>query len=167
MRILKQISVLVVLCAITISCGVYSFTGANTNAKSVQINFFPNNAPLVEPTLSQEFTLALQDLFLSQTNLSLVKTGGELVIDGEITGYRITPMSATANQTAAQNRLTITVNVRFYNTLDENDDFERNFSFFYDYPADRQLVGSTLADAYQVIFERITQDIFNATVAKW
>ncbi len=155
------------LSSVVISCGVYSFTGAQTNAKSIQINFFPNNASLVEPTLSQRFTESIRDLFTTQTNLTLEKSGGELIIDGEITGYRITPMSATADQTAAQNRLTITVNIRFYDTLDDSQDFEKSFSYFYDYPASEQLIGGTLDDAYLEIFERITQDIFNATVAKW
>ena len=97
-----------------VSCGIYSFTGGDTGkAKTLQIDFFRNNAPLIEPSLSQKFTQDLQDLFLRQTNLDLVSTGGDLRFEGEITGYRIAPMSATAQQTAAQNRVTITVNVRY------------------------------------------------------
>lgn len=151
-----------------ISCGVYSFTGGDTGkAKTIQIDFFRNNAPLVEPSLSQKFTQDLQDLFLRQTNLSLVSTNGDLRFEGEITGYRIAPMSATAQQTAAQNRLTITVNVRFFNKFEEKDNFERSFSFYYDYPATTQLVGGPLETAFEEINQRITQDIFNASVAKW
>ena len=150
------------------ACGVYSFTGGNTGAaKTIQIDFFPNTAPLVEPGLSQDFTLALQDLFLRQTNLNLIKSGGDLQFEGEIVEYRITPMSATAEQTAAQNRLTIGVNVRFYNNLIPEDNFEKRFSFYYDYPGSQQLIGSTQESAYEEIFNRITQDIFNASVAKW
>ena len=88
-------------------------------------------------------------------------------IAGEITGYKISPMTATAEQTAAQNRITITVNVRFYNNKLEEDNFERSFSFYHDFPADQSLSGSLLSEAYDVILERITQDIFNASVAKW
>lgn len=152
-----------------VGCGIYSFTGTNLHpdVKTVQIDYFPNNAILVEPTLSQEFTLTLQDLFLTQTNLDLVKSGGDLQFEGEITGYKINPMSATADQRAAQNRLTITVNVRFYNNLNEDDNFERSFSHFYDYGANVQLIGSALDDAFLEINERIAQDIFNASVAKW
>lgn len=150
------------------SCGIYSFTGGDTgNAKTIQINYFPNNAPLVEPGLSQKFTQALQDLFLTQTNLSLVNTNGDLFFEGEITNYRVTPMTATAEQTAAQSRLTIVVNVRFYNTLDPKKDFEKSFSHFYDFDATQQLVGSVLDTALEEIFDRITQDIFNASVADW
>jgi hypothetical protein len=150
------------------SCGIYSFTGGNTgDAKTIQIDFFPNTAALVEPGLSQDFTIALQDLFVRQTNLNLVPSGGDLQFEGEIVTYRITPMSATADQRAAQNRLTIGVNVRYYNNLVEEDNFEQRFSFYYDYPGSEQLIGSTLEDAWVEIFNRINQDIFNASVAKW
>ncbi|WP_428740708.1 LptE family protein [Tenacibaculum sp.] len=151
-----------------IGCGAYSFTGGNTgNAKTIQVDFFPNQAPIVEPTLSQKFTQDLQDLFTRQTNLTLVNTGGDLHFSGEIVDYRITPMSATAQQTAAQNRLTISVNVNFVNALEEKDNFEKRFSFYYDYGANQQLTGSVLETALDEILERITQDIFNASVAKW
>lgn len=146
------------------SCGIYSLSGAKIDAKTIQIDYFPNNASLVEPTISQKFTLALQDLFLQQSNLNLVKTNGELQFEGEITDYIIRPTAATAQQTAALNRLTIKVKVRFYNNLNEEDNFEQSFSHFYDYKANEQLV---LDEALDEIFERITQDIFNASVAKW
>ncbi len=153
---------------ITTSCGVYSFTGGSTgDAKTIQIDYFPNSARLVEPTLSQSFTVALQDLFLRQTNLKLTNTGGDLHFEGEITQYRIIPIAATAEQTAAQSRLTIAVRVRFFNRLIEEDDFEQTFSFYSDYDGNLQLTGSVLEEAYDEIFERITQDIFNASVAKW
>ena len=150
------------------SCGVYSFTGGSTgDAETIQVDFFPNSARLVEPTLSQSFTLALQDRFLRQTNLKLTNSGGDLHFEGEITQYRVIPIAATADQTAAQNRLTIAVRVRYFNRLVEEDDFEQTFSFYSDYDGNLQLTGSVLQDAYDEIFERITQDIFNAAVAKW
>lgn len=151
------------------SCGIYSFTGTNLHpdVKTVQIDYFPNNAILVEPGLSQAFTIQFQDLFLQQTNLDLVKSGGDLQFEGEISGYKINPMTATAQQTAAQNRLTITVSVRFYNNKLEEDNFEKTFSHYYDYDANAQLTGGILDDAFNEILERITQDIFNASVAKW
>ncbi len=164
---------IVIICSLILltACGPYSFTGGNTgDAKTIQINFFPNQAPLVEPSLSQRFSQDLQDLFTRQTNLTLVRSGGDLRFEGEITGYRITPMSATANQgnqTAAQNRLTVTVNVRFTNKLNEKDDFEKQFSFYSDFGATQQLAGGVLESALDEILERIHQDIFNASVAKW
>lgn len=157
-----------ILLLITTSCGIYSFTGGDTgNAKTIQINYFPNNAQLVEPGLSQKFTQELQDLFLRQTNLSLVKSNGDLFFEGEITRYRVTPMTATSDQTAAQSRLTIVINVRFYNKIDEKKDFEKQFTHFSDFGANEQLSGSVLDNALDEIFERITQDIFNASVANW
>ena len=151
-----------------LQCGAYSFTGGNTgDAKTIQIDFFPNQAPLVEPALTQRFTNDLQDLFTRQTNLTLTNNNGDLHFSGEITGYRITPMSGTSNQTAAQNRLTVSVNVRFENKFIEKDNFEKTFSFYSDFDANSQLTGGVLENALDEVIERITQDIFNASVAKW
>ena len=151
-----------------IACGAYSFTGGNTgDAKTLQIDFFQNQASLVEPALTQKFTNDFQDLFTRQTNLTLTNSNGDLHFSGEITGFRVTPMSGTSAQTAAQNRLTVTVNVRFVNKLEEKDDFEKSFSFYSDFEANSQLSGSVLENALDEIVERITQDIFNASVAKW
>lgn len=150
------------------SCSVYNFTGTGKiDAKTFQVNFFQNNAELIEPGIDRTFTLELQDLIQNQTNLNLVKNGADLTYEGEITDYRVSPMTATADQKAAQNRLTIRINVRFTNKNKEKDDFEKSFSFYYDYPAQEQLVGATLNAAIKEIFERITQDIFNESLAKW
>lgn len=149
-------------------CKYYNFTGTGQiNAKTFQVNYFQNNAEVVEPGIERTFTLRLQDLIQNQTNLTLTNTGGDLVYEGEITQYRISPMTATADQRAAQNRLSITVNVRFTNKNNEDDDFEKPFSFFYDYSGDALPTGSVLNAALDEIFERITQDIFNESLAKW
>lgn len=151
-----------------VRCGIYSFAGGDVgDAKTIQVDYFPNQAPLIEPSLSQAFTLKLQDLFTRQTNLALVSSNGDLYFSGEITGYRVTPMSATAKQTSAENRLTVTVDIRYVNRLDETKDFEQPFSFYFDYPATAQLTGSVLEAAFNEIIDRITQDIFNASVGKW
>jgi hypothetical protein len=150
-------------------CGFYSFTGASVpaNVKTYQVNRFENNALLVEPGLERDFKLALEDLIQNQTNLNLVQSNGDLVYEGEITDYRISPTTATSQNTAAQNRLTISVKVRFFNRKKEDDDLEQTFSFFYDYAGSSQLIGATKTTAHEEIFERLTQDIFNATLAKW
>lgn len=149
-------------------CSVYNFTGTGKiDAKTFQVNFFQNNADLIEPGIDRTFTLALQDLIMNQTNLNLVSNSGDLVYEGEITDYRITPMTATADQQAAQNRLSIRVNVRFTNKKKETDDFEKSFEFYYDFPGRDLPTGSVLNEAIRVIFERITQDIFNQSLAKW
>lgn len=167
---MKKVTVL--LCSILLlslqSCGIYSFTGANTgDAESFQVNFFQNQADLVEPGIDRLFTLSLQDLIQNQTNLSLANENADLIFEGEIVDYYEAPMTSTANNTAAQNRLTIAVNVRFYNTLEPEKDFERVFSFYYDYPANTQLIGGNLETALDEIFSRITQDVFNAALTDW
>ncbi len=152
------------------SCGAYSFTGADINystTKTVQVNYFQNNAPIVEPGIAREFTQKLQDLLLNQTNLDLVTNNGDLVYEGEITQYYIAPITATSDSRAAQNRLTIAVNVRFYNTKEPLKDFEQAFSFYFDYPGTTQLTGSKLDAAVETIFERLTQDVFNKSLANW
>ncbi|MCH4553134.1 MULTISPECIES: LptE family protein [Aestuariibaculum] len=152
-----------------LNCGIYSFTGASVpaNVKTFQVNRFENTALLFEPGLDLEFQNTLQDLIQNQTNLSLVTTNGDLLYEGEITDYRISPTTATSQNTAAQNRLTISVKVRFFNKKKEEDDLEQSFSFFYDYPGSSLLTGSQKATAHEEIFQRLTQDIFNATLAKW
>ena len=150
------------------SCKYYNFTGTGKiDANTFQVNYFQNNAPLVEPGIERTFTLELQEIIQNQTNLNLVSQGGDLLYEGEIVDYRITPMTATADQRAAQNRLTITIMVRFTNNKKEEDNFEKRFSFFHDYPANEQMAGSRLTTALDEIFERITQDVFNESLAKW
>jgi hypothetical protein len=146
----------------------YNFTGTGKiDADTFQVNYFQNIAELVEPGIERDFTLELQDIIQSQTNLTLVPSGGDLVYEGEITDFRIAPMTATADQRAAQNRLTINVMLRFTHNRVEDDSFEKRYTFFYDYPANEQLIGSRLRAGLDEIFERITQDIFNDSLAKW
>lgn len=157
------------LLPLILSCGAYSFSGIsiNPNTETFQVNYFQNNANQIEPGFDRDFTLALQDLIQNQTNLNLTNTNGDLVYEGEITEYRIAPMTAQANSTAAQNRLNVSVRVRFYDNNLPDEEFEQSFSFFYDYPGSSLLTGATKETAHEEIFERITQDIFNATLAKW
>ena len=155
------------------SCGNYSFTGASIpeGTKTFQVNFFENQTgnsmgSIFEPGLDRDFTVALQDILQNQTNLELVTSDGDLIYEGEIIEYRVSPMTATSNLQAAQNRLNVGVNVRFTNIKKEDDDFERKFTFYFDYPAEVQLL-NIKSEAHDIIFERITQDIFNASLAKW
>lgn len=168
MNKLRYITLLALIVFTLNGCGIYNLTGtAPIDAKTFQVNYFQNNADLIEPGIERTFTLRLQDLIQNQTSLSLTNSGGDLVYEGEITDYRISPMTATADQRAAQNRLTIRVNVRFTNKKKEEDDFEKQFSFFYDFAGANLPTGSQLNTALDAIFERITQDIFNESLAKW
>jgi hypothetical protein len=158
--------------AVLIGCGAYNFTGGDVgDAQTFQVNYFQNYASqspgsVFDPGLDRDYTLSLQDLILNQTSLDLVSSNGDLVYEGEIVEYRISPMTATAEQRAAQNRLTISVNVRFYNNTKDDTNFEQRFSFFYDYPGSSQLA-SVRDEAHTEIFERINQDIFTRSLADW
>ncbi|MDC0554644.1 LPS assembly lipoprotein LptE [Flavobacteriaceae bacterium] len=155
------------------SCGNYSFTGASIpqGTESFQVNFFENEAgnsmgSIFEPGLDRDFTIALQNILQNQTNLQLLSSDADLIYEGEIKEYRVSPMTSTSNLQASQNRLSVGVNVRFINIKKEEDNFERKFSFYFDYPAETQLL-NVKSEAHDIIFERITQDIFNASLAKW
>lgn len=168
MKHLKHLIILV-LTTTFFGCGFYSLSGTNIrdDVKTFQVNYFQNTAAIIEPGLDRDFTIALQDLIQNQTNLELVNSNADLVYEGEITTYRVSPTTATANNTAAQNRLSVSVRVRFYNKKAEDDDFENTFSFFYDFAGSSLPTGSVKDAALDEIFERITQDIFNASLAKW
>lgn len=161
--------ILVVLVASLQGCGIYSLSGVTipNNVKTYQVDFFGNQAPLIEPGVERTFTLELQEQILNQTSLDLVNKDGDYVYQGEITRFFIAPMTATADNTASQSRLTIAINVRFTDTKDEENSFEKAFSFFFDYPASQQLTGSSLDTALEVIFDQIVQDIINETLMRW
>ncbi len=167
MKNLKYI-LLILIAFNFIGCGHYNFTGTgNIDAKTFQVNYFQNNSELIEPGIERNLTLKLQEIIQNQTNLNLTISKGDLLYEGEIVDYRITPMTATADQKAAQSRLTISVNVRFSNKNKEADNFEKRFSFFRDYDGVELPTGATLNGYIDEIFERITQDIFNESLAKW
>ena len=169
----KQILIIVVSSLILVSCGIYSFTGSSipVGVETFQVNYFDNTAggkpgSTIEPGLDRDFTIALQDLIVNQTSLNLVNEGGDIIYSGEIVEYSVTPMAATAEIKAAQNRLTMAVMVSYENVSNEDDNIEKRFSFYYDFPGNLQ-VYDIKDSALEEIFERITQDILNETLAKW
>jgi hypothetical protein len=154
MKFLKLISFIILAICLN-SCSVYNFTGAKPiDAKTFQVNFFQNNAELIEPGLERKFTIKLQEIIQNQTNLSLTNSNGDLLYEGEIVEYRITPMASNANQQSSQNRMTITINVRYSSKNSEDDNFEKRFSFFHDYDANL-LPSAVLNEALEIIYERI------------
>lgn len=146
----------------------YSFSGASIplEAKTVTIPYFPNNAPMVAPTLSSTLTDALQDKFARQTRLQLVDSGGDLAFEGEITNYTSTPAAITSAETAAMNRLTITVKVKFTNIYEPQNNYNKSFSAFTEYDANR-LLQDVQDSLIEEIVTQLVQDIFNAAVANW
>jgi hypothetical protein len=149
-------------------CGVYSFTGASIppEAKTITIVYFVNNAQFVEPSLSQSLTDDLRDRFQSQTSLVFVKDGGDLQLEGSITDYSTRPVAIQGNETAALNRLSISVKVKYTNLIDPTRDFETTFTRFEDYPSSQDL--SAVKDQLiSQIDDALVDDIFNKAVVNW
>lgn len=152
------------------SCAIsYKMSGSNvdyTKTKTISIADFPNNAEMVNPTLSQTFTEALRDKYTRQTRLRVMKQGGDLQIEGEIVGYQLASMSISADSYAAQTRLTLTVNVRFTNTKNPDEDFETKYSAYQVFDSSRML-NDVEPELIKTMTEEIVDKIFNDTVAKW
>jgi len=168
MQPLKNTWFFLIVATLLYGCGVYSFTGASIppQAQTFSVSHFPNNAQLVQPTLSQVFTDALKDKFSRQTNLRFTNGVGDLHFEGSITGYNVQPQAIGADDRAAQNRLTITVRVTFVNEYEPENDFEQSFSRFYDYPSTRSLA-EIENQAIDAITEALVEDIFNRAVVNW
>lgn len=152
-----------------VSCKVnYSFTGASIpeDVKTVSVKTFQSYASLANANLSQSFTEALKDIFISQTNLDLVAKDGDIRFEGAITGYQVSSVAIQGNETAALNRLTITVKVKFTNIKDSKQNFETSFARFADYESSQNLA-SVEDELIKDINGQLTQDIFNRAVSNW
>ena len=154
-------------------CGVYTFTGTNTNAQTITVLNFYNDTGMGPATLSQQFTERLRDYYQRNTSLAIVDTGGELLVEGSIVGYNTQPVAPVASgndqqaDVAGSTRLTIRVQVDFTNTLNEEEDFSRSFSFYDDFDSRTSNLTAEEDQLIDAIFEQIIFDIFNATVANW
>lgn len=147
--------------------GGYSFTGGDVgNAKTISVDIFPNYADYVNPLMSQTFTEQLRQIFVEQSSLTLISSGGDLHFEGSIIGYSISAKAATANETTAQNRLTISVNVIFTNELDPEKNFEQVFSRYRDFPADQDF-SSVESALVEEINREICENIFNRALVNW
>ncbi len=149
-------------------CGVYSFTGASISpdVKTFSVQYFQNRASLVQPTLSQTFTEKLKERFISQTNLRLVDNDGDLQFEGYISDYKAIPVAIQGTQTAALNRLTISVLVKFTNTKDDKQNFETTFTRYADYDSRKSLSEEELA-LIEEINRQLVDDVFNKSVSNW
>lgn len=163
----NQIIAIIFLLVVT-GCHIYTFTGASISPdiKSVTIEFFPNHAAIVQPTLSQSFTEALKQKFVTQTSLRVVDKEGDLHFEGSINDYSTQPVAIQGTQTAALTRLTITVSVKFTNAKDEKQNFEQSFSRYYEYQSSLSLA-SIEQTAIAEINKQLVDDIFNRAVSNW
>jgi len=169
---MKQFSlgIICILCFITTACTIsYKFNGASidySKIKSISIHDFPNNAPLVFPPLSNNLSEALRDAFSTQTRLDLLRNNGDMDIEGEITGYQLTPLAIGSNALASETRLTLTVKVNYTNKATPSENFNKTFS------VNRTFQNSqTLNDVQEQLCEEMIKElvdkIFNATAANW
>lgn len=151
------------------SCGIYSFSGASipSEMKTVNVDFFENNAPIVVPTLSQVFTEGLKDQIRNQTRLSMVRADADATFEGSITGYSINPTAVQGNDRAGLNRLSITVSVKYTNTLNEKLNFEQSFTQFKDFSTASGPIQSQEQQLIVDITKMLTEDIFNRAFADW
>jgi hypothetical protein len=166
--LLSVIVAAVVFTACTVN---YGFTGASIapNVKTFSVYYFPNRARLVNPNLSQEFvqgTYGLENKIIKQTSLNQVQENGDLEFSGQITDYDVKPMNISEGDLAAQNRLTITVKVKFTNNKDHEQDWEKSFSAYEDFSSTSSL--NAVEDSLvPEIIKKLTDDIFNASIANW
>ena len=173
----KSITCLFLITGFVLSgCGTsvnYSFTGTSTTAETISITEFYNNADLGPANMGQTFTNQIKNYFIQNSSLSVVAEEGELQLEGEIVDLRVTPIAPVSTgdpnalTTASSTRITITVKATYINTLDETMSFkDKTFSFYRDLPNEVNL--ADLEEQYiRDIFERIINDIFNASVANW
>lgn len=166
MKKLAACLIILMLSSCTIS---YKFNGASINynlIKTISVSDFPIRAALVYPPLSEVFTNSLKDAYTQQTALQMVDVNGDLQVEGEITGYDLSPQAVGTDAYATMTRLTITVKVRFTNTKEPQYDFDRTFSAYQDFSSTQMLT-----DVQDGLIETITDElvdlIFNATVANW
>lgn len=150
------------------ACVTYSFTGASipVSAKTISIDYFENNADFINPTLSETLTTALRNRFMSQTNLTLIPSNGDLQFEGQITNYKTTPQAIQSDDVAALTRLTVTVRVKFTNLIEPDKNFETNFTAYEDYNSDLDLI-SVQDGLIETINEILVDDIFNKAVVNW
>ena len=148
--------------------GGYSLSGASIPeaAKTFSVAYFPNNAPMVSPTLSATLTEALKDKFSRQTKLQQVDENGDFAFEGEIVGYTSATASVSSDNYAVLNRLTIRVKVRFTNVIDPDNSFNREFSAFADYESTK-LLTEVQSELDEQIVEEIVTDIFQAAASNW
>ena len=156
-------------CGLFQSCKVsYSFTGASISpqVKTFSVYYFPNRARLINPNLSQQMTEALQDKLLRQTSLDQIDENGDLEYEGQITNYDTRPVNIKEGDLAAQTRLTVTVKVKYTNNTDHEEDWEKSFSAYEDFDSSN-ILSDVEDDLMTEILEKLTEDIFNASIANW
>ena len=165
-RILMLVTMLSMWQACTIS---YKFNGAALDYnvyKTIYVSNFPIRAALVYPPLQQTFENELLDYITRNTRLQTVDGASDLQLEGEITGYQLTPMAVSADSYAAETKLTITVRVRFTNNVNPEESFEKSYTAYQTFDAS-QMLNDVQDELCNTMIQEIADQIYNDTVAKW
>lgn len=167
---IKHIPIVAALGLLLAGCVIsYKFNGASidySKTKSISIADFPNVAPLVYAPLSTNLSDGIRDLFQRQTRLEVLRRGGNLELEGEITGYQLTPMAVSADSYAAETKLTMTVRVRFTNNVNPEESFEKTYTAYQTFDAS-QMLNDVQDELCNTMITEIAELIYNDTVAKW
>jgi len=161
---------LLAMCCTLPSCLIsYRFNGASidyTKTQTISVADFPNNAALVNPALSNQLSESVRDIYSRQTRLQMLPRNGDLEVEGEITDYALTPMAISADNLAAETKLTITVKVRFTNNKAPEESFEKTYTAFQTFDSSR-LLTDVQDELCATMTVEIAENIYNDTVAKW
>ena len=146
----------------------YNFRGVNIDdaVETYSVDYFPNRAPLVQAQLSQLFTDALIDRIEANTGLTMTTGAGDVSFSGEIRNYQTRPTAITGQETAARNRLTIAVRVKYVNDANPELDYDTEFSRYEDYDASLNL-SDVEDELIEVIVGYLIDDIFNQAFVNW
>ena len=169
-RFIAGLTAIAVIALCAISCSIsYKFNGANINYQtthSISVADFPNNAPMVNPTLSSNLTEGIRDLYQRQTRLEILSRGGDLELEGEIVGYDLSHGAISADSYASENKLTIRVTVHFTNNIYPEESFDKTYSAYQTFDASR-LLTDVQDELCAAMITEIAENIYNDTVAKW
>lgn len=167
-RLTARLSAMILGAILCTACWIYSFSGTSIqpDVETITINFIEYKALNVNPTLSNELTEALRTQFRKMTRLEQVDIEGDMELSGEITGYDVAATAVTANETVAQNRLTVNVKIEFVNRKYPEDNFDKSFTAYSDYDASQSLDAVQEALCKEIV-DKLVEDIFNASVAQW
>ena len=167
----ERVILLILLAIVLEGCAIsFKMNGANidySTTHSISVADFPNNAALVYPPLSNDLSEGIRDLYQRQTRLQVLRKGGDLELEGEITGYTLTPMSiSAADSYSAETKLTMTVRVRFINNVAPEESFEKTYTAYQTFDSSRMLT-DVQDELCTTMIKEIAESIYNDTVAKW
>ena len=168
---IAQLFFIILICNVLLtSCFTikYSTTGASISpdVKTASVVYFTSRATLAPATISQQFTEKFREKVRSNTTLNLLNEGGDVNFEGEITGFSVAPVAIQSNDKAAKNRLTITIHVKYNNSIDPKFNFDENFSRYKDYESSKDLE-QVSASLIPDILDLISEDVFNKAFVNW